>query len=111
MRNFKNYFIAAVALVAGFAISACTPDDVDDKKGGNTTVEVTVGDITPNGATITVTTEGIKEYAYIQREEAIDAAAIFLATSTSSHSARPTTTSTTRLSVLSLPQQVMATTS
>ena len=79
MRNFKNYFIAAVALVAGFAISACTPDDVDDKKGGNTTVEVTVGDITPNGATITVTTEGIKEYAYIQREDAIDAAAIFVA--------------------------------
>ena len=79
MRNFKNYFIAAVALVAGFAISACTPDDVDDKKGGNTTVEVTVGDITPNGATITVTTEGIKEYAYIQREDAVDAAAIFVA--------------------------------
>lgn len=79
MRNFKNYFIAAVALVAGFAISACTPDDIDDKKGVNTSVEVTVDGITPNGATITVTTQGIKEYAYIQREEAIDAAAIFVA--------------------------------
>ena len=79
MKNLKHYLIAAVALVAGFAISACTPDNVEDGKGGNTSAEVTVGDITPNGATITVKTEGIKEYAYIQREDAIDAAAIFVA--------------------------------
>ena len=80
MKNFKHFLIAAVALVAGLAISACTNDDIDDKKDVvGTTVEVTVGDITPNGATITVKTKNIKEYAYIQRDEALDAAAIFVA--------------------------------
>lgn len=79
MKNFNRFLVAAVALIAGFAMSACTPDDINDKKGGKASVEVRVGDITPNGATITVVTNGIKEYAYIQREDAIDAAAIFVA--------------------------------
>ena len=78
MKNLKHYLIAAVALVAGFAISACTPDNVNDGKGGTTSAEVTVGDLTPNGATITVVTEGIKEYAYIKSDEPRDAAAIFV---------------------------------
>lgn len=79
MKNFKNYFIATLALVAGLAMSACVDDPTPGKDDAKTSVEVTVGDITPNGATITVTTQGIKEYAYIQREETIDATAIFVA--------------------------------
>ena len=47
MKNFNRFLIAAVALIAGFAMSACTPDDIDDKKQGKTTVAVSVGDITP----------------------------------------------------------------
>ncbi|MBR2429827.1 MAG: hypothetical protein IKB15_07655 [Alistipes sp.] len=78
MKNFTNYFIATLAIVAGFAMSACTPDNIEDGKKGKTSVELTVGDITPNGATITVTTEGIKQYAYIKSDEPRDAAAIFV---------------------------------
>ena len=78
MKNFNRFLIAAVALIAGFAMSACTPDDIDDKKQGKTTVAVSVGDITPNGATITVKTQGIKEYAYIRSEEPREAPAILV---------------------------------
>lgn len=79
MRNFKSFLIVAMALIAGVAVSSCTKDPNGPKDDKTTTsVEVTVGDITPNGATITVKSEGIKEFAYIQREDAIDATAIFV---------------------------------
>ena len=53
MKNFNRFLIAAVALISGFAMSACTPDDIDDKKPGKTTVAVSVGDMTATGLGIT----------------------------------------------------------
>ena len=67
MTNFKHYLFAVVALVAGFAISACTNDPAN-QGGGNsakTSIEVLVGEPTPASVEITVKTTGIKEFAYI----------------------------------------------
>ena len=65
MKNFKHYLIAIVALVAGFAISACTPDTPEPGTGTKTSVEVLVGEPAPASVEITVKTTGIKEFAYI----------------------------------------------
>ena len=67
MTNFKHYLFAVVALVAGFAISACTNDPAN-QGGGNsakTSIEVLVGEPAPASVEITVKTTGIKEFAYI----------------------------------------------
>lgn len=65
MKNFKHYLIAAVALVAGFAISACTPDSNTDGGKLTTVAEVSIAELSPNGATISVVTKNIKEFAYM----------------------------------------------
>ena len=76
MKNFSHYLFAVVALVAGFAISACTPDEPTPGPDAKTSVEVTVGEPAPASVEITVTTQGIKEFAYIKRDEAVEATAI-----------------------------------
>ena len=75
MKNIKHLLIAAVALIAGFAVSACTPDPTHED-GKDTKVEVVVTDVAANGATISVTTKNVKEFAYIQRDTEIPATAI-----------------------------------
>ena len=65
MKNFKHYLIAMVALVAGFAISACTPDTPEPGPSAKTSIEVLVGEPTPASVEITVKTSGVKEFAYI----------------------------------------------
>ena len=77
MTNFKHYLFAVVALVAGFAISACTNDPAN-QGGGNsakTSIEVLVGEPTPASVEITVKTTGIKEFAYIVDKD-VEASAI-----------------------------------
>lgn len=64
MKNFKSFLIAAVAIIAGVAISSCTPEPVGPEKVV-TKAEVTVGELTPNGANITVVTQNISEFAYM----------------------------------------------
>ena len=68
MKNIKNLLIAAIALVAGFAISACTPDPGPQGGGAETKVEVAIDNVAANGATIIVTTQNVKEFAYVQRD-------------------------------------------
>ena len=65
MKHFKHYLIAMVALVAGFAISACTPDTPEPGPSAKTSIEVLVGEPTPASVEITVKTSGVKEFAYI----------------------------------------------
>ena len=81
MKNIKHYLFAMIALVAGFAMSACTkPAPEPGPQGGvesKATVEVTA--VSSNGATIAVVTEGIKEFAYIQRDKELEATAILAA--------------------------------
>lgn len=64
MKNFKSFLIAAVAIIAGVAISSCTPEPVGPEKVA-TKAEVTVGELTPNGANIAVVTQNISEFAYM----------------------------------------------
>ena len=65
MKNFSHYLFAVVALVAGFAISACTPDTPEPGPSAETLVEVLVGEPSPASVEITVRTQGIKEFAYV----------------------------------------------
>ena len=78
MKNFSHYMLAAFALVLGFAISACTPEPEPIQKA-ETKVEVAVAEVMSNGATINVTTQNVKEFAYMQRDTELDATAILTA--------------------------------
>jgi hypothetical protein len=64
MKNFKSFLIAAVAIIAGVAISSCTPEPVGPEKV-TTKANVEVAELTPNGATIKVLTQNISEFAYM----------------------------------------------
>ena len=75
MKNIKHFLFAMIALVAGFAISSCTPDPTPGGKV-ETKVEVAVAEVMANGATISVTTQNVKEFAYVQRDTEIPATAI-----------------------------------
>ena len=75
MKNFSNYMLAAIALVLGFAMSACTPDEPTPGKK-ETKMEVAVTETSASGATIVVTTQNVKEFAYVQRDSEIPASAI-----------------------------------
>lgn len=79
MKNIKHYLFAVVALVAGFAISACkeTPEVGPQKE--TVKVEVSVDSVNSNGAIIKVATQGIKEFAYMQRDTELEATAILAA--------------------------------
>ena len=65
MKNFSHLLIAFVTLVAGFAVSACTPDTPEPGPGTKTSVEVIVGETQATTAEIIVKTSGVKEFAYI----------------------------------------------
>ena len=77
MKNFKYTLFALFAIIAGFAITSCTQDSVENKgdKVG-TKVEVAVAATAANGATIEITTQNVKEFAYVQRDTEIPATAI-----------------------------------
>ncbi len=76
MKNIKHLLIAAFALVAGFAINACTPDPGPQGGEGDTKVEVEVAEVSAIGATINVKTQNVKEFAYVMRDNEIPATAI-----------------------------------
>lgn len=77
MKNFSNYMLAAFALVLGFAMSACKPTpDVPTPGKKEAKVEVAVTETSASGATIVVTTQNVKEFAYVQRDSEIPASAI-----------------------------------
>ena len=77
MKNIKHLLIAAIALMAGFAVSSCTKDPNTPQGGGqNTQIEVAVANVMANGATIEVTTQNVKEFAYVQRDTELPATAI-----------------------------------
>ena len=77
MKNFKYTLVALFAIIAGFAITSCTNDPKTNE--GNkveTKVEVAVAATAANGATIEITTQNVKEFAYVQRDTEIPATAI-----------------------------------
>ena len=79
MKNFSNYLLATLALVLGLAVSACTPTPEPGPEPGHeveTKIEVAVDQIMANGAIINVTTQNVKEFAYIQRDTELPATAI-----------------------------------
>ena len=77
MKNIKHLLIAAIALIAGFAVSSCTKDPNTPQSGGqDTQIEVAVAEVTASGAIINVTTQNVKEFAYVQRDTELPATAI-----------------------------------
>ena len=77
MKNFKYTLFALFAIIAGFAITSCTQDPVENKGDKvETKVEVAVAATAANGATIEITTQNVKEFAYVQRDTEIPATAI-----------------------------------
>ena len=77
MKNFKYTLFALFAIIAGFAITSCTQDPVENKGDKVVTkVEVAVAATAANGATIEITTQNVKEFAYVQRDTEIPATAI-----------------------------------
>lgn len=75
MKNFTNYLLATLALVLGLAVSACTPEPEPIEKV-ETKVEVEVAQVMANGATVNITTQNVKEFAYLQRDTELPASAI-----------------------------------
>ena len=77
MKNFLNYLLATFALVLPMAFVACT-DTPDEPTPGKkeAKVEVAVTETSASGATIVVTTQNVKEFAYVQRDSEIPASAI-----------------------------------
>ena len=65
MKNFKSFLIAAIAIIACVAVSSCTKDPEGTTDKVVTKAEATVSELTPNGATITVETQNISEFAYM----------------------------------------------
>ena len=77
MKKLSHILFATIALVATFAVSSCTKDPAPTNGGKvETKVEVAVGETMPNGAIITVTTQNVKEFAYVQRDTELPATAI-----------------------------------
>ena len=77
MKNFKYTLVALFAIIAGFAITSCTNDPKTNKGDKvETKVEVAVAATAANGATIEITTQNVKEFAYVQRDTEIPATAI-----------------------------------
>ena len=80
MKNFKYTLLAMFAIVASFAMSACNDDPiVDGTTPKGVVAEVTVTETTPNGAVLSVQTQEISEFAYIQRDTEIPTSAILQA--------------------------------
>ena len=77
MKNLFNYLVAFAAIIMGFAMSACTPDTPEP--GAGVSVAVVVGEPTAATVEITVKTQGIKEFAYVQRDSEVGATAILAA--------------------------------
>jgi hypothetical protein len=77
MKHLSVFYFAVVALLAGVAITSCTKSETPEVKAAN--VDVAVLESTPNGANIVVTTSGISEFAYIQRDTELAATAILQA--------------------------------
>ncbi len=77
MKKLSHYLLATIAFVAAFAVSACTEDPTPTPGGKvETKVEVAVAETMANGAAITVTTQNVKEFAYVKRDTEIPATAI-----------------------------------
>ena len=83
MKNFKYTLLAMAAIIASFAMSACNDDPItnepDDEPQEGVVAEVTISEVTPNGAVLSVQTRQISEFAYIQRDTEIPASAILQA--------------------------------
>ena len=79
MKNIKHYLFAMIAMVAGFAMSACQEPEPTPTPEAKSEAKVEVTSVSSNGATIAVVTTGIKEFAYMQRDKEVEATAILAA--------------------------------
>ena len=80
MKNFKYTLFAMFAIVASFAMSACQDDPIETPQDGNAIIaEVTISKETANGAVLSVQTQNMQEFAYVQRDSELAASAIFVA--------------------------------
>ena len=77
MKNFKQTLFAMVAIFMALAVGACTKDPgTNPGKTGETKMEVNLGEPTSYGVTLTVVTNNVKEFAYVQRDTELAATAI-----------------------------------
>ena len=77
MKNFTKRLFVMCAVIAGFAIGACTNDpETHGGKDVETSFEVVVGQPSATMVDITVKVQGIKEFAYVQRDTEVQASAI-----------------------------------
>ena len=77
MKNFKQTLFAMVAIFMALAVGACTKDPgANPGKTGETKMEVNLGEPTSYGVTLTVVTNNVKEFAYVQRDTEVAATAI-----------------------------------
>ena len=77
MKNFKQTLFAMVAIFMALAVGACTKDPgTNPGKTGETKMEVNLGEPTSYGVTLTIVTNNVKEFAYVQRDTELAATAI-----------------------------------
>ena len=76
MKNFKYYLFATAALLFGFAMGACTPDEPVNQ-GTEAKASVVVASVGSSSATLNVVTTGVTDFAYIMNESELPATAIF----------------------------------
>ena len=77
MKNFKQTLFAMVAIFMALAVGACTKDPgTNPGKTGETKMEVNLSEPTSYGVTLTVVTNNVKEFAYVQRDTEVAATAI-----------------------------------
>ena len=77
MKKLSHILFATIAFVAAFAVSACTKDSTTPTGGTvETSVEIEVAEVMASGASINVTTQNVKEFAYVIRDTEIPASAI-----------------------------------
>ena len=69
MRNFTKSLFAIFAVIAAFAINACTNDPEQPTNGGKVITEVVIGEPRATSVEITVKVQGIKEFAYVLDKE------------------------------------------
>ena len=68
MKNFFTHFFAVIALVAGVATAACTPED-PLTPSADATVNVELVSADQISATLKITVQGISDFAYLMSDK------------------------------------------